>query len=258
MGHVRQWAFLIGRNARRSPRRLVVAISGPVRSGKTTLAERLAKKLHAEFVRTKEILIYEYGPDSRVRLRRNLQDLGEQLDRETDGRWVASAVVRRSSSLHPKIPIVIDAVRIQRQLDWLRRVPELQVVHVHLDAPLATLTGRYEAGAANDDAELPSYEQVRQNATESQIGNLRSKTRLRFGTARVRPWLLAFLVIVALTCIRLTASLRDAAIAFLVGVMPAAMLTVPLVWFWEDQDRPLDSSIGANTREPRPSADCAG
>src|SRR4051794_31570528 len=93
----------LGRNPRRPTRRYVVLISGPVRSGKSTLATGLEKKLGADVVRTKGILIDEYGARPEVRhLRRQLQELGEKLDRETDGTWVAAATRRRLAHIPPR------------------------------------------------------------------------------------------------------------------------------------------------------------
>src|SRR5438552_2625295 len=78
--------------------RLVIAISGPVRSGKTTLGRSLEAELGAYLLRTRDVLVIEYASDLREYIsdpavrdeREALQRLGDALDEKTSGEWVVS------------------------------------------------------------------------------------------------------------------------------------------------------------------------
>jgi multidrug transporter EmrE-like cation transporter/adenylate kinase family enzyme len=219
----------IGRVPSRPPRRLVVLISGPIRAGKTTFAERLRPKLHADPVRTKNILIDEYGAHPDVRLRQRLQALGEKLDVETDGRWVAAATRRRMGHMGPRTPIIVDSVRIPRQVEHLRELADVRIGHVHLNAKLKTLEARYAATAAADD---PSYSEVRRNPTEARIDQMRKLTRIRFNTTYLRPRLVTAAFMFVIFMLTMAAHTRHLARAFALGAAFATVLTAPIAWFW--------------------------
>jgi adenylylsulfate kinase-like enzyme len=222
----------IGRDPRRPARRIVVLTSGPIRSGKTTLAEGLQRRLQADVVRTKSVLVAEYGAHPMVRLRRRLQDLGDRLDRETDGRWVAAATRRRVATLAPRTRVIVDSVRIPRQIEHLRELPDVRIVQVHLTARLKTLEARYEATAPRDEQELPTYAAVRENETEARIEEMRKLTRWRFNTSYVRPRLLITLVEIIIRGIAAGEAARRVALALALGAVPVGMLMAPIAWFW--------------------------
>jgi hypothetical protein len=218
----------IGRDPRRPPRRFLILTSGPIRAGKTTLAERLAPILHADLIRTKNILIAEYGAHPDVQ-RQRLQALGEQLDVETDGRWVSAATQRRMARLGPRTPIIVDSVRIPRQVEHLRELPGVRIVHVHLTATLNALESRYSATAGPGD---PPYSEVRQDATERRVSEMRDLTWVRLDTTHDPPW---SITIAAVTIVRVLESACWAwglAVAFMLGSSAAAVLTIPIAWFW--------------------------
>src|SRR5947209_3225016 len=79
-------------NADASPK--IVVLSGPVGAGKSTLARGLADQYGASYIRTQDLMREhaESRGNSLPNERRALQDYGDQLDLETDGRWVADAV----------------------------------------------------------------------------------------------------------------------------------------------------------------------
>lgn len=163
-----------------------VALSGPVCAGKTTLAWNLAKDVGARPLTTRVLLAARAGRDADDLDRRRLQSLGESLDRAEGGHWVASAL-RSLLATDPTGGVaVIDAVRTNDQAQAVAQlVPTLRV---HLTAPLAVLMARYEERRSQQPAiELSSFQEVRENATESAIEALARDADLVIDTARHSP-----------------------------------------------------------------------
>jgi len=73
-----------------------------------------------------------------------LQKYGEQLDAETDGRWVVDGLAPAIASLGGSGLVIIDAIRIPAQLEALRQAFGRDVLHVHLLAPPEVLDARYQ------------------------------------------------------------------------------------------------------------------
>src|SRR4051794_4312817 len=117
----------------------VIALSGPVGAGKSTLAHLLSEKYKLIHFKSSDYLI-EQANERGIPLERGaLQKLGEELDRKTKGQWIVDAIRRKLSDPLQNRSLVIDAVRIQKQLDVIRRAFGLNVVHVHLTAPVDEL-----------------------------------------------------------------------------------------------------------------------
>ncbi len=154
-----------------SPPPAALAISGPIRAGKTTLAESLLQDVPVTLVRTRDVLLRERA---RSRERRELQQLGRALDNATDGRWVleaAEAAYEEDGRL-----LIVDAVRILLQIAALKR--SFRVVHVHLTAPLPVLRARWDA-----TGRTPPYDELRADPTEGQVESLRRNADLVVDTA---------------------------------------------------------------------------
>lgn len=168
--------------------RVIVALSGPVAAGKSTLAQRLVARYGAHVVRTHALLEQRAAAELGRELgeRRALQELGERLDRETGGAWVARSVEPIVAGLPDRSVVVVDAVRLKEQVDALREAFGRRVVHVHLDAPIPDLTTRYPSKQGGIQ-ELGDYEQVRQNATESRVPELARTADISIDTSRNTP-----------------------------------------------------------------------
>jgi predicted kinase len=165
--------------------RLVIVISGRVASGKTTLAEGLGQRLHANVVRTRPILDNQYFVDPALSARAHLQRLGETLDAKTGGRWVAEATARAIRNTSPLRLVIVDAVRRDTQIDHLRSLLQARVLHIHTTAPDEVLERRYEKRRSEDaEGELPSYAAVRENDTEAAVPKLGQIADARFNTGR--------------------------------------------------------------------------
>ena len=69
-----------------------MVLSGPICSGKTALANNLARRYEAKIVKTRDLIRQERP---RVKEERGaLQRAGEKLDRADGGAWVRNALVR--------------------------------------------------------------------------------------------------------------------------------------------------------------------
>lgn len=150
-------------------------------AGKTTLRRTLVSRYGFRGVSTKD-LILAARPTTLERAA--LQRAGEALDRETKGTWVAEGLKTRLDNA--PIAIVVDAVRIEEQISAIRQAFGARVTHVHLTAPAETLAARYASREAGI-RELPSYEEVRANATEGRVDELKHVADIVVDTQRSAP-----------------------------------------------------------------------
>lgn len=157
----------------------VVLLSGPVAAGKTTLARELGNRGLVR-LSTRALILTEL-PDTRP-TRSALQEAGEKLDQHTGGSWVARGLTSLLRTFSEAQPAVVDSVRTAEQVGEIRRVVA-PVLHVHITAPLAVLTRRYEQ-TFRGLGELPTYEMVAQNTTEAQIEHLAALADLRIDSAQ--------------------------------------------------------------------------
>lgn len=159
----------------------IVLLSGPIGAGKSTLAQSLANRLDADVFKTNE-LIRSLKPKIGAE-RSAMQKAGEQLDQTTKGEWVAHALSRQMDRINSGRLIVVDALRIIPQIDWVRRAFGSRVYHVHLTATIEELSRRYRKRPAKM-RELSSYEQVRRSRTERRIDELASVADIVVDTDR--------------------------------------------------------------------------
>src|SRR5260370_30250835 len=149
--------------------KMIVLLSGSVASGKSTLASLLSERFGFEVVKTWQLL-KTVKPDV-PQDRESLQALGEELDKKTGGQWVVEEldkVVRTKT----EALIVVDAVRIQGQIDFVRRGFGPSVRHIHLEAPTETLAKRYKTRTGKPIKALDSYEDVLKNEPEREVPKL--------------------------------------------------------------------------------------
>lgn len=176
---------LWGQSETPTPR--IVVLSGPVGAGKSTLGRDLASEFGLAYVRTQD-LMRDVATARGVTLepeRRAMQEFGERLDEETEGRWVADEVAELVASGHANGGLVIvDAVRIVGQIDALRSAFPSNVTHIHVHAPKDVLGARYEARENSGLTELSSYAEVASNRTEANVSSLEADADVAIDTSR--------------------------------------------------------------------------
>ncbi|HCS54753.1 adenylosuccinate synthetase [Rubinisphaera sp.] len=164
---------------------VIVLLSGSVASGKSTLASLLEREFDCRVIKTWQLL---KAVDPAVNLDRgSLQVLGESLDKKTGGEWVVEELdkVIRSSPL--KSIVIVDAVRIQGQIDAIRRGYGRNVKHIHLEAPNDTLEARYEGRDRKSIKEFESHSEVLKDNTEQAVPKLARTADIVIDTHRNTP-----------------------------------------------------------------------
>jgi adenylosuccinate synthase len=165
-------------------KQIIVILSGEIAAGKSTLAEHLSKEFAFCHFRTKDVLLNLSKQYSRV----DLQNYGEQLDRETEGGWVVQSFTKQYLISSAKCNrFVIDAVRIKEQVAHFRkRFPPI-VVHVHVKCSDAkVLEERFNKRLASSYVKMThkKYAAIKRNATESQVNSLEAIADLVINTGR--------------------------------------------------------------------------
>lgn len=164
----------------------ILLLSGHICTGKTEVTRRLEDRFGFVRIKTSEILKC-LAPDRGFETDRiPLQELGEELDRETSGRWVLDEVVKWSKANASHKYIVIDSVRIKGQIDWFRNKFGLRVIHAHLTAPPEILEARFEErkelGREHDKG--LTFQKATMNKTERDIDFLRDEADIVIDTER--------------------------------------------------------------------------
>lgn len=149
--------------------RLMLALSGPVGVGKSSFTRILEQRFGAVVHSTRAML----ATRGTAANRKDLQDAGETADRETDGSWVADELTKILSA-EPDQVVIVDAIRIKKQVDHIRRTfgAQWRVWHVFIDADDAVLAERY-AARENKIEEFPEYDRLKESATEREIRSLK-------------------------------------------------------------------------------------
>jgi adenylosuccinate synthase len=151
----------------------VVLVSGAICSGKSALVDQLRVRHSATVIKTKNLIIRK-RPRTKLE-RRSLQRAGEKLDRADGGKWVAEELQREidatSRRQTPAGLYVVDAVRIEGQVNAIRQAYGPEVFHVHVKADAEVLKQRYLDRSRADDADV-EYEALKRSRTERNIETL--------------------------------------------------------------------------------------
>lgn len=160
--------------------RHVIVVSGPIAVGKSAFIDELVRRFGAVRISTRELIQSLRSVPSE---RRALQEAGDELDRETDGKWVADALAARADTLAADAIVIVDSVRIAKQVEHLRRAFGSQVWHVHLTAPHEVLSRRFLSRRLEGDP--ATYAEARANATEAEVEQLGAIADERIDTDRL-------------------------------------------------------------------------
>ncbi|MEH2564295.1 adenylosuccinate synthetase [Bradyrhizobium sp. AZCC 2289] len=146
----------------------LIAVSGPVASGKSALAGELLKRFKTHRISTRQLLADTGAPNER----NALIEAGKRLDRDTDGTWVRDGSRSYIQQNEKTCDIIlIDAVRTERQIHHLREEFGEKFFHIHVSVPYSVAKKRYEDRKADWDKNVP-YEDVRADPTESGVWSL--------------------------------------------------------------------------------------
>lgn len=149
----------------------IILLSGPISSGKSTLAKGLAERYNIPIFKTSEVLKGQVRSDLRQD-RKVLQTQGERLDRKSRGRWVLEELREWSNQLNASSEVVVESVRITEQIQAIREAYGPIVIHVHLTAPFDELEQRFNKRRKQGRELDFKYSEVRENPTEKQVEEL--------------------------------------------------------------------------------------
>jgi adenylosuccinate synthase len=146
----------------------LIAISGPVASGKSALANEMVKRFKTHRISTRQLIADAGAPNER----NALIEEGKRLDRDTGGIWVreGSRPYIQQNEKTSDI-ILIDAVRTEDQINHLRDEFGEKFYHIHVSIPYSLAKQRYEERNADWDKDVP-YEDVRADPTENGVWSL--------------------------------------------------------------------------------------
>lgn len=151
----------------------IVLLSGPIASGKSTLADGLCERFGALALSTRDLLRANCGEEGATRGK--LQALGNRLDVESNGRWtfdaLRAALMERGIDDDRDAIVVLDSVRTKQQIHHIRVAYSSRVVHVHLTGDRVTLAKRF-AARKTGIAEPSSYDEARGDPTEQAVDTL--------------------------------------------------------------------------------------
>jgi adenylosuccinate synthase len=149
----------------------IILLSGPISSGKSTLAKGLVKHCGVVIFKTRDVLKKNLEPAFWLD-RKALQSEGDRLDKKTRGKWVVDEFINWRASLDEAPIEVVDSVRTPEQVKLMRQAFGARVVHVHLTAPSDELEARYKEMHPRRNEKLYSYAEAKKNLTEQRVNDL--------------------------------------------------------------------------------------
>lgn len=160
-----------------------VVLSGSICSGKSTLALGLA---NAGFVLVSaRDILQELAPES-LGARADYQELGLQLERQTQGHWLDHRVARALRE-NPNRALVVDAVRTRRQLASVTHLLEPGVFHVHLRADRDVLEARFLRRSDPIDSSVQALAELESRLSEASYAELLSAASTVIDTTALDP-----------------------------------------------------------------------
>lgn len=133
----------------------LLLLSGPIAGGKTSVSASLQERHGFVPISSGSFLRAQLAAQNEPIDRRNLQELGDTLDRTTDFSWLIESVASPAIEARPDAHNwLLDAVRKPQQIALFRLRFGDVVKHVHIVAPETVLEQRH---AARDLSPLEDY-----------------------------------------------------------------------------------------------------
>ncbi|MDC6212680.1 nucleoside monophosphate kinase [Ralstonia solanacearum] len=170
-------------------------MSGGTGAGKSSVAMKLEQQFQFRRISSGGFLRSYAEQLSLGQEKRQLQNLGDQLDEETDFAWIVNDIAVPAIKNAPEQPNwLLDAVRKARQVQHFRECFGLRVRHIHLSAPEAILQRRYKERAKPGDT---TYEEVVAHPNEIASRSLEAIADQTFDTSMLSPAEIAHQILAA-------------------------------------------------------------
>lgn len=157
-----------------------IVLTGPISSGKTTLALLIAARLDVPVV-TARSAIKRQASDAGAS-RASLQEIGAALEANTGGQWLVGEVDR---TVGRESAAVVDAARTAAQVSALRARSSATLV-VHLVAGRDVREARFRARDAPEDAEV-AFSEIATSGVELESEGLGAYADLVLDSAQLPP-----------------------------------------------------------------------
>src|SRR5712691_9676333 len=159
----------------------VVLLSGPIASGKTTLARELRQFASAEDISTSGLIAASLDREAD---RGELRALGQNANFQGSD-WLVRAVRQAGDRSQERQIIVVDAIRTLEQLVGLRKAAAgtWRILHVHLAGDAKLLARRHE-GRRDDGS---AWDQAMRAPTEAAVQALEAEADVVIDTTRGTP-----------------------------------------------------------------------
>lgn len=138
---------------------MILLLSGPIGAGKSSVALELESNF--KFIKiSSSPHLRTLVPASPPPTRRDLQNIGDELDRTTDYRWVVDTVAKPLISKTANRYWLVDSVRKERQVVHFRSAFPGEIFHLHLSAPESALRARHAKRMVTGEPQASYEEQV--------------------------------------------------------------------------------------------------
>ncbi|MEE4997439.1 ATP-binding protein [Pseudomonas alliivorans] len=122
---------------------IIILISGPIASGKSTVTNELISKYGFESLSSGDYLRNLLKSKQQPATRKELQELGDSLDAETNYRWLAERISKDKIKNSDNKKWIIDCVRKPQQVSSHRDCFGTSIVHIHITAEPEILKARH-------------------------------------------------------------------------------------------------------------------
>lgn len=163
----------------------LLLLSGPVASGKTEIAKHLIQHHSFKEFKSSAFLKELAAKENIEPTRFNLQEIGDNLDTQTDYFWIVEQAIRSLEEAPENKLWLIDSVRKKRQIEHFRNAENAKVIHAHVYAPESILETRYKLRQSSHN--IAEYENAIQHTNEISARALFSVAELLLDTSTLSP-----------------------------------------------------------------------